>query len=264
MRPLFPPLTRSNGFILLHALWLLITAAALISGIMTTTLYSSEEFTIAEQKLLAKLVQESAIQLVIYDILTNGNRSNWLRQGASPRNIEIEGQNVIVSVQNVSGLVDAITADRIIWEQLLSRLQINQSHPRYEKPASGVTQKIGMTGYTELRAHLRLTDTAFNCLYPHITISSGKHRPETRYATATLIKLLNLPVAREGSTLAEDDNLSAAGSTYRINVFTSKGLILNDGLSVEVSITGQILPSHLIRSWQRITRDTPDDPCNKN
>lgn len=258
-----PRRARSEGFVLLHALWLLLVAATLAAGSMTAVFYSSEELSISEQRLRTRLVHESAVELAIHDLLVNGDRSAWIGDGIITRSVQIDQQFVSVSVQQVAGLVDPVTSDPAIFGRLLAGLAIPQER---QKPGGTATQSADVlrpTTYADLQAMLGLDDSSFACLYPYVTLHSGRTEPDLRHASKRLAELAG---SRSGtssgarSVMSEDSAHGVLGSTFRVNVFSESAPGGADGFSVEVTITGQIEPSHLVRSRQRIV-GAFDKPC---
>ena len=91
---------------------------------MATVFYSTEELAISEQRLSMDLAHESAVELVIHDILVNGNRSPWIGDGGVTRDVKIAERVIGVSVQQATGLVDPLTSDPKVLDRLLERLAL--------------------------------------------------------------------------------------------------------------------------------------------
>lgn len=167
------------------------------------------------------------------------------------------------AIEQVAGLVDAIASNPQILGRLLAWLAIPQS-PYKSDSLSGRSINILLPAtYTNLQAILGLDHKAFACLYPHITLYSDRPEPDWRYASSHLIELLGLRSRSPGthSVLNEDTFQSVVGTTLRVNVFPENALHGTAGLSVEVTITGKIDPSHLVRSWKRITKADASKQC---
>ncbi|MCV2218102.1 hypothetical protein [Thauera sp. Sel9] len=247
-----PRRARSEGFILLHALWLLLVATTLAVGAMTAVFHSAEELSISEQRLRTRLVHESAVEVVIHDLLINGDRSAWIGAGIIFRSMQIDQQILNVSVQQVNGLINPVTSDPAIFGRLLAGLAIPQGQ---QKPGFAAPHPSGVfrpATYADLQAMLGLDDGSFACLYPYVTLYSGRTEPDLRYAPNRLAKLAGLrpSASSEARSVMSEDGVP--GSTFRVNVFAESAPDDTSGFSVEVTITGQIEPSHLVRSRQRI------------
>lgn len=259
-----PHHVHSRGFVLLHTLWLLLAAATLIVGSMMAVFYSAEELTISERRLRADLAHESAVEMVIYDVLVKGNRSIWIGDGIVTRNVQISEQMFSVSVQQATGLIDAMTSDSRILSRLLAWLAIPRNSREPDFLSARSTGTLRPATYTDLQAMLGLSHSAFACLYPHITFYSGRVEPDWRYASNDLVELVGLRSRSAGTHSVLNDDTSShnvTGATLRVNVLPGNTSDEAAGLSVEVTITGQIDPSHLIRSWKRITRMDNSKQC---
>ncbi len=245
---------RSDGFVLLHVLWLLLVATALAAGAMTAVFYSSQELAISEQRLRASLVHESAIEVVIHDLLVNGDRSAWAGDGIVARSVQIGQQPVSVSVQQVDGLIDPLSSDPQLLGRLLARLAIVQGRSSAGFTAIRSANGFQPATYVDLQATLGLDDDSFACLYHYVTLFSGRPAPNPRYASSGLAELAGLRSAAIGarSVMSESSAHNVVGSTFRVNSLIENNAGNATGLSVEVTITGQIEPSHLVRSRQRI------------
>jgi hypothetical protein len=219
---------------------------------MTTVLYSTEELSISEQRLRADLAHESAVEWVIHDILANGSRSPWIGDGIVVQETKIAERLVGVSVQQATGLVDPMTSDPQVLNRLLKRLAQAPSSLSSSVERSAIS--IRPATYADLQAMLDLDHKGFACLYPHLTLYSGRAEPEGRYASSYLADLLRLRSDSLGgrSILTDSPAHSVVGRTFRVNAVSSNERDDGTGLSVEVTFTGQIDPSHLVRSRKRI------------
>ncbi|MBS0512158.1 MAG: hypothetical protein JSR42_13410 [Proteobacteria bacterium] len=227
-------------------------AATLAASSMATVLYSTEELSISEQRLRADLAHESAVEWVIHDILANGSRSPWIGDGVVIQEVKIAERLVSVSVQQTTGLVDPVTSDPQVLNRLLKRLTQVPSSQSSSVERSAIS--IRPATYADLQAMLGLDQEGFACLYPHVTLYSGRAEPEGRYASSYLADLLGLTSDSLGgrSILTDSPAHTVVGRTFRVNARSSSEQGATAGLSVEVTITGQIDPSHLVRSRQRI------------
>ena len=232
---------------------------------MTAVYYSAEELTISERQLRAEFAHESAVEMVIYDVLVKGNRSIWIDNGIVTRNVQINERMFSVSVQQVTGLIDAVTSDSQTLSRLLVWLAIPRNSRGLDFLSARSTDTHRPTTYTDLQAMLGLDHGTFACLYPYITLYSGQAEPDWRYASSHLIELVGLRSRSIGTYSVMNDNTSShdvTGATLRVNVLPGNASDEATGLSVEVTITGQINPSHLVRSWKRISRTYGNKQCN--
>lgn len=267
MRARSLPSRPSDGFILLHTLWLLLTASALVAGFLVVANRSSEEFALAEREARQELAQESAVEFAIHDIVTSGTRSRWLHAPLVTGAVVIEGQHITLTVQNVDGLVDLGTGDLKLIDALLTQVvradrsailaQLNTVRFAHD----GVARPFA--NYSELHAALGASNRAFMCLSPYITLFSGRTIPDATLAPTELVTLLRLDHRTSEQASALETVSGVAGSTYRIEAVPAlAGSLGGQILSIEITITGQIRPSHMIRSWRYRYRTAKDGSCS--
>ncbi len=261
------PLHRSSsGFVLLHTLWLLLVASALISGLLILANQTSVNFSLTDLETRRDLAQESAVELAIHDIVTRGARSRWLNPPTATEVVEIEGQRIALSVQNVAGLVDAGSSETTVLETLLDGA-LNRDGAIVLARIDAARSKLGtrtrpFSTYSELRAITHITDHAFGCLYQSITLFSESLEPNQSLMPLSLAKLLHVKRRESQTASAMETGGSAAGATYRIEaVSVPTNDLAGQVLSIEVTITGRHSPSHLIRSWLYLPRVTNMIPC---
>lgn len=268
MPALLRPPRSDNGFVLLHTLWLLLTASALVSGLLVLASRTSIDFALAERETRRELAQESAVEFVIHDIVTRGARSRWLRLPRVIDEVDIAGQRIALSVQNVDGLVDAGSGEAKVLATLLAGTLESAGATALARIDAARSRRDAngrpFSTYAELRALTNVSDRTFGCLYRHITIFSGKTEPDPMLATPGLTHLLQLNRPESRPPSAMEAEASAAGATYRIEAGSVPSGAGPEGqvLSIEVTITGRLRPSHLIRSWQYRPRDPKEDGCS--
>lgn len=255
----------SSGFVLLHTLWLLLVASALISGLLILANQTSVNFSLTDLETRRELAQESAVELAIHDIVTRGARSRWLNPPTATEVVEIEGQRIALSVQNVAGLVDAGSSETTVLKTLLDGT-LNRDGAIVLARIDAARSKRGtrpFSTYAELRAITQITDQEFGCLYQSITIFSGRLEPNTLLMPLSLAKLLHAKRYESQTASVMETSGSTAGATYRIEAVSVPTNDL-DGqvLSIEVTIIGRHSPSHLIRSWLRLPQTVNSMSCS--
>lgn len=247
-------LADNSGFVLLHVLWLLLAATALASSMLSQAVMRSEDVALAQQLTQRALAQESAIELVIHELVTEGSNSRWSGDGSITRELSIHGHSILLSVQNVDGLVDIGSADVMAISALLNSTRNPDNASALAKIVSARAKHHGssraFSSYAELQALSGLDAQTFPCIAPFITLFSGRLAPIPELTPVALVKLLGMPRLQVSQESALEDSTIASGSTYRIEAAqVSAGLPHGQILSVEVTITGLIRPSHVIRSW---------------
>lgn len=240
-------------------------ASTLITGLLILANRTSVDFALTDWETRRELAQESAVELAIHDIVTRGARSHWLNPPAAAGVVEIEGQRIALSVQNVAGLIDAGSSETKVLGTLLDGA-LNRDGAIVLARIDAARIKRGtrhFSSYAELRAITQITDQEFGCLYPSITIFSGSLEPHPSLIPLTLAKLLRVKRHESQTASAMETGGSAAGATYRIEaVSVPTNDLVGQVLSVEVTITGRHRPSHLIRSWQYLPQATNTVPCS--
>lgn len=258
----------SKGFVLLHTLWLLLVATALVTGLLILATRSSERWALGEQEARREIAQESAVELVLHDLVTRGTRSPWLTLPRAHGELNVDGQVISISVQNVAGLIDAGTADDKTLAAFLDQA-VKQSSKDMLMNLDMARLRLGaetrpFSTYAELRALMGASDHEFSCIYPHLTLFSGSAQPDLSFASPPLIALLQIGQRSSTPVSAMEGVSSAAGATYRIEARASDASGSRKGqvLSVEVTITGRLQPSHIVRSWLRLSQAEDNPPCD--
>lgn len=247
-------------------MWLLLTGTALVSGLLLLANRTAEDFALVEHETRRELAQESAAELVIHDIVSRGARSHWLSAPRVMETITVDEQKIALSVQNVDGLIDVGTGDLDLIDVVLSRAVRREAHAigaaiRAVRQAHDGAGRV-FSSYAELQALSGASPHAFACLHPYATLFSGKSMPTPLFAPSNLVQLLGLDGSDAARSSALEPATVVAGSTYRIEASpAATDSVAGQILSIEVTITGQIRPSHLIRSWQYRMRATPEGDC---
>lgn len=260
------PLPRkSSGFILLHTLWLLLTASAIVSGVLVLANRMSERFAMDERITDRTIALESAVELVVHDLVVNGVRSAWAALPSTSAIVEVQGKRVSVKVQNAAGLVDVGTAEPSVLNLLLHEAigsDVGEAFARIASRRRPNQVLRPFANYAELQARSGLSDRAFACLFPHITLYSGQSAPTPTLVPPTLANWLGVVRDSLPPNSAMETAPTTAGSTYRIDAGVSvAGESAGQWLSVEVTVTGQHRPSHVVRSWLLLPHQTVRPLC---
>ena len=115
---------KDPGFILLTAVWLLLLAGAIAAAMMLVALRQGRQAVDAAAQLQAKLAVESAVQLIIADLLESGSRSPWARTPATG-SIATGGAQVQVQVSAEAGRIDLNEADPALIASALQGLGVD-------------------------------------------------------------------------------------------------------------------------------------------
>lgn len=201
-----------------------------------------------EKNIRRNLAIESAVYDVIFELLELGERSRWIRENGRVQKLLINNQTVEVISINVHGMIDINTADDGLLQVLSANL------PNIDHVNSFIVQarknNIRYFSYSDLSASLNIPQAVFSCIYPYVTIFSGREKPRAALMPESLKKMIGY-IEDEKLSAMEGNSISATGDVFRINVTTPSSHLTNY-LSVEVMITGRRDVPYLIRSWNWI------------
>ena len=248
----------TSGFVLLHSLWVLLAASALILGILQLGLRSAEDVAVWERNLKLDLALESAIDWVIYDLVSKKKNSRWLNNTVTTAEIQLDEHRFLVTVQPTDGLLDVNAGDP--W--LLSRLfhyvtkgsakhQLSQlldhrtKHPKGTRP---------IPTYPDLQAILQIDDRTFTCLYPHVTLFSNLSEPLRNAMDRRLARILQMGRLETAERSVIETTSSTISRSYRITVRNTSLPDKGQSFSVEILLTGLLEPSYLVRSRMHISK----------
>lgn len=199
-----------------------------------------------EKNIQINLAVESAVYDVIFELLEQGVRSRWIRENGRMQILRIEDQVVEVISSNVHGLIDVNTADERLLRLFLTSLP-NITHSN-AFTMQGKTNANRFSSYSNLNASLNISMDDFACLYPYVTLFSGRTKPSALLMSEQLKKMIGR-IENEKSSAMEGNNQSVTGEVFRINVAARVSPSRTNYLSAEVLITGRRDFPYLIRSW---------------
>lgn len=250
MRHQFKPSLQSKGFVLLQALWVLLLATLLVSIAMALGLSRAKDGEVDATVFKSEVAAESALQIVLFDLLSNGSRSKWLAH-AEVRDVELNDVHYGVTVQLTDGLVDLNSADDVT----LRRLLIAVSRDDVGKMTADIKAARPISSYSGLEAVDGLNQESLAVLRPHITLFSGREVPVAEDATQWLIDALGLKPSSSG-VIWDASGSSIAGKTIRICVFPLGDAQSKRALSTEIVITGRKDQPYLTYDWSWYARQS--------
>jgi hypothetical protein len=203
-----------------------------------------------EKNIRLNLAVESAVYDVIFELLEQGERSRWIRENGRVQTLLIDNQAVEVISSNVHGLIDVNTAD----ERLLQILSANLPSVDHVNTLTVQAKKDGSRypSYSDLSASLNIPLAVFSCLYPYITLFSGRSEPSGALISDQLKKMIGR-IEDEKHSAMEGNTVSVTGEIFRINVAARTAQPRTNYLSAEVLITGRRDFPYLIRSWNWVS-----------
>jgi len=224
---------RNSGFVLLQTLWLLLLASLLTTAVMATSLSNARDGASAAAVFQVEMAAESAIHVVLYDMLTTGRRSVWLQGVAAPA-ITMGGAEVTVSVGDAQGLVDLNAADEAILRRFLAAALPARDAVTLTN-AIKAARPIG--DYSTLRALEGMSPEAFESVFPYVTLYSRQSLPSAESASGWLAQVLRLE--KSGHGVLSDTN-AITGSVFRIEATARSDVATSRKLTVDVLITGRL------------------------
>ncbi|MDO9149980.1 MAG: hypothetical protein Q7U33_01220 [Methylotenera sp.] len=227
----------------------------MVAAIMAATLqagrHMADSLSSYEKNIRLNLAVESAVYDVIFELLEQGERSRWIRENGKVQTLLIDNQAVEVISSNVHGMIDVNTAD----ERLLQMLSANL--PRiYRVNALTIQAKrdgARYASYSDLSASLNIPLAVFSCVYPYVTLFSGRTEPSAALISEQLKKMIGR-IEDEKHSAMEGNTISVAGEVFRINAAARTTQSRTNYLSAEVLLTGRRDFPYLIRSWSWIER----------
>jgi len=237
--------------------------AGLIMMTLSTARRNVVQVAALEEKTRLETRVEAGVEMIVKDLIEQGQRSRWLSPPGYHGKLTIDGMEVEASVIDVRGLVDINSSDLELLEQLLpSRLGGVSARQAMERLRESRARAVGRWGtYVDMSAALGLSIEQLACLQPHITLFSMLEQPDPRYAPDALKGLLRLSgPERKGSVISEEDGVS--GQTYKIIVSTSGSLIRSANLVAELLLTGRTDLPFVLRSWTWIPHANDGTPCS--
>ncbi|MGR9051502.1 MAG: hypothetical protein ACU84J_02520 [Gammaproteobacteria bacterium] len=241
---------RRAGFILLHTLWFLLLVALLLAVTLEVGRRTAERLTIEKQRIERELAEESAVNDVLFEILERGFKPT------AERDYAFNGQHFKIAAVASHGLVDVNAGQADFLRQIARHSRIDPDRLlRLRRQQDSLNP--GIADYATLVARLGLTDRQFSCLYPYVTLFSGRSSPLKHYMPPPVKTLLGrLP--DENSSVINNDERFTMGDSVRIDVNPLPSPPDGYYLSVEIVLTGRMDTPFIIRSWQRLAQCRKD------
>lgn len=235
------PPSRSNpghsGFVLLHALWLLLLASLLGSTMMAATLGAAKDGAAVISAFRTEMAAESAFHSALYQALLPG-----YAPPARSQVIQVDAIDVTVTIKDVSGLLDINASDEPTLYRLLEALAVSDTR----RMVAGLVAARPITSYAALAAVDGLTQQAFDTIFPHVTLFSRQAMPSADTASAWLAATLQLKQDSPGVLAGIP---SAAGRVFRFEAMAKTPNASSRQLVVEFLLTGRRDQPYWIYEW---------------
>lgn len=215
--------TRSpdQGFVLLLVLWFLLLAGTIGIAVMLSGLRAARGAHADVTLLRQELLLEGALNEVLYDLLVHGPRSQWATSGAAG-SVTIDGTAVTAKVTNEAGRLDLNSASYEAIERVLEAIGIEEQDriafiaalDEMRNSSEPAERRLG--SFSEVMALPGMTLDTMSCLYPLVTLYTGRSEPAAQWAPSKLPDILVIEPPRE-VTDAQQQYIMA-GTVYRIEL----------------------------------------------
>lgn len=204
-----------DGFALLSVLWLLLLATVLVASLAFWTTQGVRTRSLLSQDLETSRVLEAAFQIVVFDLITDGQESQWAAQsGPVVESLDVMGNSVVVTVSADAGKVDLNAADDALVLQVLKIAGASQSNAdgrlfaiRDAQHMRGDLPKLATM--VEVRSVFADKGKLFSCVEPLTTVHTGAKRPALEQSPARLRNALSGNNARRSVMSIASQQLSA-------------------------------------------------------
>lgn len=222
---------RTEGFVLLYTLWLLLGGVAVFAMVSSMTLGRARGTASSAEWLRSTAAAESAAHDAMFNIVARGKRA---LAASSRTDSLIDGVRMNVDVIRGDGLVDLNSADATVMRRLLAAV--------FRGDASGLARSIEssrpLRNFAQVVAIEELDVGELACLLRNVTLSSGKATPTSAFAPERLRSALSLELPRNNSNVVAANPDSLAGSSIRIDVQVVESNGIGRRLLVDVLVTG--------------------------
>lgn len=235
------------GFILLAAVWLLLLAGAVVAAMTLTAFRESKAAHGAREQLAVDMAVESAMQLVISDLIENGGRGRWGKTLASGT-IMVDGTAVELSVTNEAGRLDLNEAEPSTIDDTLQGLGVTAD--ARERILSEVARlrlaKRRLGHWAELEVLLALASPDGQCLIPLFTLWSGQATPTPQQMPQALATAMGQTGNISGEPASTD---TITGQVFRVIAQTRTPSAAR--LIAVIRVTNWLNDPYDIYTWNR-------------
>lgn len=252
-----------NGFALLSVLWLLLLATMLVASIALWTRQSVQTRFLLSQDLRAQRLLHSAFQTIVFDLITEGQESQWAAQdGLISAALTIDGVRIGVVVSADSGKVDVNSADDAMLLDVLRASGASSAvaervlfKVREAQQARSALPKLA--SMTEVRTVFGDEGALYACVEPLMTVHTNAARPNMQAAAQTLKDAFPSLAGQRSAMAITSQQLTA--QVFRIELgfdrqrWTSRFLL-----------TGNVTEPYWLYGWQRLSEAcAPNDAVSR-
>ncbi len=233
-----------RGFVLLVTIWLLLLCAAMVAVLMLRGQQHALEAADVGDRLKTRLALESAVEMVIGDILFRGPASRWIVVPGQGQ-VDVGGTPVGVTMTSEDGRLDLNEVDLDTLDTALRGFGVTATArgAMIGQVKAARDEKRRIASWAEVERIVALAGSASPggpCLLDELTIYSGRGQPNQRHMDTGLARALG--IVRVGDTGGTID----PGSAVRIVATMPKGA----RLVAVVRITGLVDEPYLVSYWR--------------
>lgn len=258
---------RNSGFVLLHALWLLLLGVTLAAAALTLSYQHKQRSYANAKRTRVEIAVESAVHQVLYELIDEGRPGRWTGAEVTGT-VSVDRIDVAVRVVDAAGLVDLNSADDETLLNLFSALPAPANPQRLLSSLRGTQEALPhgpgrLRGFAEIESLHGMTPDLFACLYPHVTMFTGASTPAPEFTSPWLRQVLHMQDA-DGHSSVLEGNVSNAGRVYRIEAQAHAGSEGTRRLDAHVRFTGHRDQPYWIYAWWWRARDDAATRCGSD
>lgn len=240
---------RTEGFVLLYTLWLLLGGVVLFATVSALGVGRARGTAASVEWLRTTAAAESAAHDAMFRLVVGGR----MALATTPRREAlIDGVRMQVNVTNSDGLVDLNAADDAVLGKVFAA-----ALPQETLGLVHAVRSIGtLRSYAQLAAIEGLDAARLACLLRYVTLSSGKSTPATEFAPERVRVALSLQAYERASTAVAAPE-SLAGSSARIDIEVLQTNGTGRRLLVDALVTGRLDRPVSVLEWQWLPATDP-------
>lgn len=233
---------RTEGFVLLYTLWLLLGGVVIFATASALAMGRARGATASIEWLRSTATAESAAHDQMFRLVVGGKRALATRPQSD---ITVDAVRMKLDVINSDGLVDLNAANETVLSEVFAAVAPGNS--------SGLAHAVRSLGrlhsYTQLMMIEGLEAPQLACLLRYVTLSSGKPDPATEFAPEHVRLALNLRnELKNSSAVVATDSL--AGNSVRIGIEVLQQNSSGRLLLIDAFVTGRVDRPIRILEWQ--------------
>jgi len=233
---------RTEGFVLLYTLWLMLGGVALFAAVSALSMQRARATAADASSLRLATATESAAHEMMFKLVARGHRS---LAAAESQDLTIDGVRLRAALVHSAGLVDLNNADDDSLERVLSAVGARDPAAL----ARAVRQVRPVHSYAQLAVVDDLDLAMLGCLLRYATLSSGRSRPLFELAPEHVRTALGLTSGSSGGSGVTSPD-SIAGGSVRLVIETVGPEGAGRRLLVDLLVTGRLDRPVAVLDWE--------------